>query len=89
MGKLKGEPFRQAGDEREKLYVQTAERDGVGTVKKARHYIVLTEALQRRVDAEPDWAAKCLDVEVMEGRARIPRRFTSASTSVAEMREID
>jgi hypothetical protein len=60
VGKLKGEPFRLAwSPDAKELYVQTAERDGVGTVKKARHYIVLTAGgAPKEVDAEPDWAAK-------------------------------
>jgi hypothetical protein len=60
MGKLKGAPFRLAwSPDTKELYVQTAERDGVGTVKKARHYVVAaTGGSPKEVEGEPDWAAK-------------------------------
>jgi hypothetical protein len=60
MGKLKGEPYRLAwSPDAKELYVQTAERDGVGTVKKARHYVVAaTGGSPKEAESEPDWAAK-------------------------------
>jgi hypothetical protein len=59
-GKLKGEPFRLAwSPDAKELYVQTAERDSVGAVKKARHYVVAaTGGNPKEVGSEPDWAAK-------------------------------
>jgi hypothetical protein len=60
MGKLKGEPYRLAwSPDAKELYVQTAERDGVGAVKKAHHYVVAaTGGSPKEVESEPDWAAK-------------------------------
>jgi hypothetical protein len=59
-GKLKGEPFRLAwSPDAKELYVQTAERDSVGAVKKAHHYVVAaTGGSPKEVEAEPDWASK-------------------------------
>jgi WD40-like Beta Propeller Repeat len=60
MGKLKGEPFRLAwSPDGKELYVQTAELDGVGAVKKARHYVVPSAGgAPKDLDDEPAWAAK-------------------------------
>jgi hypothetical protein len=60
MGKLKGDPFRLAwSPDAQEFYLQTAELDGVGAVKKARHYIVAAAGgAPKEVDGEPDWAAK-------------------------------
>jgi hypothetical protein len=61
MGKLKGEPFRLAWSPGGKeLYVQTAERDSVGAVKKARHYVIAAAGggTPKNVEEEPAWAAK-------------------------------
>jgi hypothetical protein len=60
MGKLKGEPFRLAwSPDAKELYLQTAELDQVGAVKKARHYVVpAAGGAAKEVEGEPDWAAK-------------------------------
>lgn len=60
MGKLKGEPFRLAwSPDAKELYLQTAELDGVGSVKKARHYVLAaTAGAPKEVEEEPAWAAK-------------------------------
>ncbi|MGH9329059.1 MAG: hypothetical protein ACRD09_01335 [Vicinamibacterales bacterium] len=60
MGKLKGEPFRLAwSPDGKELYLQTAERDGVGAMKSARHYIVQTAGgAPKEVRDEPAWATK-------------------------------
>jgi hypothetical protein len=60
MGKLKGEPFRLAwSPDTKEIYLQTAELDSVGAVKKARHYVVpAAGGAAKEVEGEPDWAAK-------------------------------
>jgi hypothetical protein len=60
MGKLKGEPFRLAwSPDAKEFYIQTAELDGVGAVKKARHYVVpVTGGAPKETNEEPAWAAK-------------------------------
>jgi hypothetical protein len=60
MGKLKGEPFRLAwSPDTKELYLQTAELDSVGAVKKARHYVLAAAGgAPKEVDGEPDWASK-------------------------------
>jgi hypothetical protein len=60
MGKLKGEPYRLAwSPDTKELYLQTAELDQVGAVKKARHYVVpAAGGTVKDVEGEPAWAAK-------------------------------
>jgi hypothetical protein len=60
MGKLKGEPARLAWSaDKTEFYLQTVERDGHGTVKSAKHYVVSAASRTvKSVDREPEWASK-------------------------------
>jgi hypothetical protein len=59
-GNLKGEPFRLAwSPDGSQLYLQTVERDSIGSIKAARHYLFkIGEKSPKRIDAEPAWASQ-------------------------------
>jgi hypothetical protein len=58
MGKLKGDAVRLAwAPDGTQVYLQTAERDRQGNVKKTHHYLVpLNGKAPRSVNAQPAWA---------------------------------
>lgn len=59
-GKLTGEPGRLAwSPDGSQFYLQTVERDKLGNVKSAKHYLISTaDKSVKRVDLEPAWALK-------------------------------
>ncbi|HEY2904366.1 MAG TPA: hypothetical protein VGJ29_00595 [Vicinamibacterales bacterium] len=60
MGKLKGEPWRLAwSPDVKEMYLQTVERDGHGTVKSTKHYVIALDSKSvKSVEQEPAWASK-------------------------------
>jgi len=60
LGKLKGDLVRLAWSaDGSEFYIQTAERDGRGAVKSAKHYVLTaTSKNPKSVDQEPAWASK-------------------------------
>jgi hypothetical protein len=58
--KLRGEPVRLAWSaDGSEFYVQLAERDRLGAIKSARHYVVSVSSHEvKSVDAEPAWASR-------------------------------
>ena len=58
-GKLKGDVLRLSwSPDGQQLYLQTAERDRVGNIKTAHHYLVTLDGKPPTgVDQEPPWAA--------------------------------
>jgi len=86
MNKLKGVPYRLAwSPDRNELYVQTAELDGVGAVKKSRHYVMAAAGgAPKSVDEEPAWAVKYWTWKSWKAAPGSP----SFAISVDERREI-
>ena len=60
LGKVKGDLARLAwSPDGSEFYIQTAERDGRGAVKSARHYVLTVASKSlKNVDQEPAWASK-------------------------------
>ncbi len=57
-GKIKGDIVRLAwSPDGSEFYLQAVERDGRGTVKAARHYLLAAGKSLKTLDQEPPWAA--------------------------------
>ena len=72
-GKLKGDPTQLAwSPDNSQLFLQTSERDSVGTIKNPRFYIIdAATGKMASVANAPEWAASVLGMEVEQVRARI------------------
>jgi WD40 repeat protein len=89
--KLKGELARLAwAPDGSQFYLQTIERDGLGNVKSAKHYVVSVAGRSvKSVDQEPAWASKYWSWKSSQVSpaapafkiAVVPRQETKRSTS--------
>jgi len=74
MGKMKGEPARLAwSPDKMEFYVQTAERDGHGAVKSAKHYVVSAASRTVRASIENRSGRRSTG----RGNRRRPRRVAA------------